>query len=339
LLFAIAAGLAVGMILPLASTLSFNGDEWAYIVLRRMTFESLLAPHNEHLVLLHVLVYRGLVELVGIGSYVPFLVALMACHVAMAAGVFALMRRAVPVAGALACAVLMLFLGTGYDNLLWAFQIGFVGAAAFGVWAMATDRPWLSALLLTAALWTQGDSLFYIAPVAVMLGRRWWFVAFPVATYAVWYLLIGRVSATDEGPYVEYALRLIGSVFGGVSGVGWLLGLAVTAGIVGGLVWRRPSRFVVAGAVGLLSAVVILSIGRAHLGPGQAESSRYIYAAAPFVFLLLSGIRLPRMAWGTLFAVALTLNVLALSRGVAVFQAVEAYDQTVSIDVKLEPWR
>ena len=154
-----AAVLAVAVILPLASKLSFLGDEWEYIVLRRLTLELMLEPHNEHLVFLHVLVYRGLVELVGTGSYLPFLGVLMACHVAMAAGVFTLMRRVVPLEGALAAAVLLLFLGSGFDNLLWAFQIGFVGAAAFGVWAMAgSDRPWLATLLLTGALWTQATA-------------------------------------------------------------------------------------------------------------------------------------------------------------------------------------
>ncbi len=333
--FVAAAVLAVAVILLLASNLSFVGDEWDYIVLRRLTLESMLQPHNEHLVFLHVLVYRGLVELVGTGSYLPFLGVLMACHVTMAAGVFALMRRVVPLEGALVAAVLLLFLGSGFDNLLWAFQIGFVGAAAFGVWAMvASDRPWLAAVLLTGALWTQGDGLFYIAPVAILLGRRWWVVAFPVATYAAWFLLADRGTVTVGGPFLEYAVRLVGSVVGGVAGVGPLPGLAVLALIVVAI--RHPSRFVVAGAVGLASQVVILTLSRAHFGPEQAEAPRYIYVAAPFVFPLLSGIRLPRPAWGALFAVALTLNILALPRGVAYYETFGAYDRTLPIDVKVQ---
>lgn len=390
-LFLCAAGLAVAVILPLASTLSFHGDEWAYIVDRRLTFESMLRPHNEHLVFLHVLVYRGLVEAIGTSSYVPFLAVLMACHVAMSAGVFALMRREVPEQGALACAVLMLFLGSGFDNLVWAFQIGFVGAAAFGVWAMAS-RPWVAAVLLTAALWTQGDGLFYVLPVAVMLGRRWWYVGFPLAIYAAWFLLTDRGQVTVAGPFLEYAVRLVGSVFGGVAGVGWVAGLAVLAaiailvgirsvgrgdtreavgnvGVRGGPAptWmspigqngprarkalspsqresegvpRRPdfSSYVLAGAAGILSMTLILTLSRAHFGPEQAEAPRYIYVGAPFVFMLLSGIRLPRRAWAVLFAVALTLNVLALPRGVAIYQAFVRYDRTVPLEVKLQQYR
>jgi hypothetical protein len=335
-LFVAAAAVAALLILALASKLSFLGDEWAYIVLRRLTFESMLQPHNEHLVFLHVLVYRGLVELVGTGSYLPFMGVLMACHVAMAAGVFALMRQVVPLEGALAAAVLLLFLGSGFDNLFWAFQMGFVGAAAFGVWAMAaSDRPWLAALLLTGALWTQGNGLFYVAPVALLLGRRlWWVVGFPVATYAVWFVLFDRGTATIGGPFLDYAVRLAGSVVGGIAGVGPWLGLVVLALIVVAI--RHPSRYVVAGAVGLASQIAILTLTRAHFGADQAEAPRYIYVAAPFVFLLLSGIRLPRPVWGVVFAVALTLNVLALPRGVAIYEAFGAWDRTLPIDVKAE---
>ncbi len=340
LLFTAAAVLAVVLILGLTVGLSFHGDEWSYIVDRRLTLESMLQPHNEHLVFLHVLVYRGIVELFGTGSYLPFLAALMVAHVAMAAGVLVLMRRVAPLEGALAAAVLMLLLGTGFDNLVWAFQVGFVGAAALGVWAMACgDRPVWAALLLTMALWTNGDGLFYLAPTAVLLGRRWWVVAIPIAAYAPWYVLMGRGPATIDGPFLEYALRLTGSVFGGVSGVGWLFGLAVGAGVLGGLAIRRPSRFVVAGVVGLLSQVAILAIGRAHFGPWQAEASRYVYVAAPFVFLMLSGIRLPRPVWAGVFAVALTLNILALPRGVAIHHESVDYDRSITIEERLAPFR
>jgi hypothetical protein len=155
-MFVLLALLAVAMMLYLARALSFMGDEWVYIVDRRLTFESMLQPHNEHLAFFHVLVYRGMVESFRTGWYLPFQVALLAIHVAAAAGVLALLSRYVALEAALAAAVLFLFLGTGYDNLLAAFQIGFAGAVALGIWAIVVvDRPWLSALLLTAALWTQ----------------------------------------------------------------------------------------------------------------------------------------------------------------------------------------
>ena len=338
-----AAALAVIVILGLARGLSFQGDEWAYIGLRHLTLESMLQPHNEHLAFLHVLVYRGLVEAIGTGSYLPFLAVLMACHVAMAAGVYALLRRAVASEAAVAGAVLLLFLGSGFDNLLWAFQIGFVGAAALGVWALvAADRPMLSAGLLTAALWTQGDALFYVAPVALLIADRRW-LALPVVSYAAWLLLVGRESVPlpPPGPFLEYVVRLVGSVVGGAAGFGPLAGLVVGGLIAGALVARRtmPSRFVVGGILGLASMAIVLAIGRAHFGPEQAEAPRYIYVGLPFVLMVLTGIRAPRPAWAAAFALALALNVWALPRGVAIYSAFLNYDRSLTMEERLAPFQ
>ena len=54
---------------------------------------------------------------------------------------------------AVAVAILLLVYGSGFENLFWAFQIGFVGSVALGLWALVVaDRPWLSALLLTLSI-------------------------------------------------------------------------------------------------------------------------------------------------------------------------------------------
>jgi hypothetical protein len=274
--FGAMALLVAVVVIGLASRLSFHGDEWAYIVDRRLTLDSLLQPHNEHLVALHVLTYRGMVEAIGIGSYVPFLVALMAIHVAAAAGVMALLSRYVPLAGALAGGVVMLCLGTGFDNLVWAFQTGFAGAIAFGIWAMvARDRSWLAAGLLTAALWTQGSGLFYVLPVAIMMRDRRW-LALPLGTYVAWLLLVGRESVPfpGAGPYLAYALTGVGSGVGGVAGVG-VVGGWLIVGIVAVLLVRsgRPPIQTIAGIAGLISTFAILAFGRAHFWAGAGRSS------------------------------------------------------------------
>lgn len=344
LLFAAAAAVAVIVILGLTANLSFQGDEWAYIIDRRLTIESMLQPHNEHLVFLHVLVYRGMVELIGTVSYLPYLAVLMACHVAMAAGVYTLMRRAVAVEASLAAAVLMLFLGSGFDNLVWAFQIGFVGAAAFGVWALVvSERSAWCAVLLTAALWTQGNGLFFLVPAAILMPRKRWLLL-PIGTYAAWFLAIGRESAPGlaPGPFVDYAIRLAGSVTGGAVGVGYTAGLAIFVSIAVGLAIQRtvPPRFVVAGLLGLGSQIIVLAIGRAHFGLDQALAPRYIYVAFPFILMTLTGLRgIRREVWGLAFVLSLTLNVWALPRGVAIYQAFLTYDRSIPLEERLAPFR
>ena len=343
LVFVAAAMLAVTLVLGLGRSLSFNGDEWAYIVMRHLTIESMLQPHNEHLVFFHVLVYRGLVEVVGIGSYLPFLVVLMACHVAMAAGVYVLLRKTVSVGAALGAAVLLLFLGSGFDNLLWAFQIGFVGAAALGVWALvAADRPAVCAVLLTLAVWTHGDALFFLPPAALLIARRRWLLL-PIASYVAWFVAIGRgpVPIPSLDALIDYGARLTGSIVGGAAGFGPLAGLLIVALIGVGLVVERsaPSRVVLAGLLGLAATVAILTFGRAYLGPEQAEAPRYVYVAFPFVMLVLTGVRrVPRLAWAALFALALALNVWALPRGVAIYQAFLSFDRSQTMEERLAPF-
>ncbi len=354
-LFPIVAGEAVLLILVMARNLSFRGDEWAFIVDRRLTLESIFRPHNEHLVALFVVIYRGLVETVGTGSYLPYLVCLMAFHVAAAAGLLVLLRRHLPAAGAMAAATLLLFLGSGFDNLLWAFQIGFVGSVALGLWALVVaDRPWLSALLLTLSIAMSSVGLFYVLPVALMIRSRVW-VALPVLLYLAWFVLVGRQSVPlpPVGPYVAYALTGLGAAFAGVSGlglgivdeVGALLGLALAALVIGVLGWRfvrgpRPPAIVLAGLAGLASEYAILAFGRAQFGADQALISRYIYAAAPFVLLLLPGLpRMPRAVWVAVFVIALIANVSAIPRGVAIHEALLRLEQTIPLDQRLAPYR
>ena len=84
--------------------------------------------------------------------------------------------------------------GTGYQNLLWAFQIGFVGSTAAGLWAMImferTGRRASAAgmVLLLAAVMSSGIGLVYSAVVAATLladparrGRIAWLVPVGVA--------------------------------------------------------------------------------------------------------------------------------------------------------------
>lgn len=342
-----AAMAAVVLILPMAATLSFHGDEWSYIVDRRLTIESLLQPHNEHLAALHVLAYRLLVELVGTDSYVPFLSLLLVCHVALARGVLALLRQRATNLAALAAAVLLLFLGSGFDNLVWAFQSGFVGSLALGTWALVlAQRPWWSALLLTAAVATHSPGLFFVAPLAILIRRRVPLIL-PIGLYVVWLSLVGRESIPfpGAGPYIAYAATMLGSVAGGLSGVGLPAGFAVAAAYPVALAtqaWRDRGldRFVIAGLAGLASGVVILAFGRAHFGPEQATASRYIYASAPFVLMTLTAFRsVPPSIWSVLFAISFVANVATLPHGVALYQAFLRYDRSIPLEQRLAPFR
>jgi hypothetical protein len=350
--FAAMAAVAVALTLWLGRDLTFFMDECAFLLARDPTDPaSLLEPHNEHWVTIQLIAYSGIVAAFGIGSYLPFLAFLSLVHVFTAAGVLALLR---PAGYALAASVLLLFLGSGYENQFWAFQIGFVGATGFGTWALvatARGRPALAALLLTASAATSLTGLAFIPAAAVMMERRrdvlW--LALPILAFLAWYLAFGR-QAVDihRDPFTVEAIALVpgfvaGSIHSTVSrmlGVGSTVTLIVLAGVgvaAAVAVWRgwRPSRLVVAGALGLVVLFAIIGLGRAHI-PGYAP--RYVTTAAPFVFALFA----PAFAWrgrvalvlaAVVFGVALSSNVVAMRDG----SAQMAYLGTT--DLRCEPER
>src|SRR5437764_12946962 len=62
--------------------LTFFFDEWSFILVRRGgTVGTYLDPHNGHLVLFGVVVYKVLFKLVGLHHYLPYQLVLVALHV------------------------------------------------------------------------------------------------------------------------------------------------------------------------------------------------------------------------------------------------------------------
>ena len=108
----------------------------------RLGLDALLAPHNEHLSLVPVLVFKALFSTVGIDAYVPYRVAGLVVHALVVVLLFVYARRRVGDLLALAAAAMILFLGHGAGtDVLWPFQIGFLGSLAAGIGALlALDR-------------------------------------------------------------------------------------------------------------------------------------------------------------------------------------------------------
>ena len=195
--FGIACVLAVGVLVYLSRYSTFIGDEWTFIVHRRgWSLDALMYPHNEHWTFTLALVYKTLFATVGLRSYLPYLLVLWATHVAVCSAVYVLMRHHNGQVPALAGGVLMLFLGSGSDNLYWAFQIAFVGATAAGAWAIvllltraSRGAEATAAALLVVSVATSGVGLFFLAATAAMLAivphrrRRLWVVAPAIIAY------------------------------------------------------------------------------------------------------------------------------------------------------------
>ena len=280
---------AVALILVLGRGSTFFFDEQDYLVGRSLGDPaSWLRPHNEHIVVLHVIAYRLIVELFGTGSYLPFMLALMATHVLVALGVYRLVRDAVGPHLALAFATITLLLGTAFENLYWAFQMGFVGATALGIWslvAIQAGKNRLALALLTAGILTQAVALWWCVAAAV-LSRRW-YMLLPAIAYGTWLLASGQSNPAPgvvvlAGFVTEGLLRLVLCTFG----------LAIP--IVAFGIWHRGARHLppltLAAGYGLLAMFVILGFGRAAtFGEMGGTAPRYIGAAAPLLLIGSAG--------------------------------------------------
>ena len=306
-LLALAASFAI---LWLSRSFNFYFDEWTFILTAPdWTWTTYLEPHNEHPVILPRLIYAALLSSVGMRSYLPYMAVLLALHAASAWLLFELVRRRAGDLLGVAAAALLLVLGAGWENLLWAFQMTFVGAAALGLGsllAMETRRMGLAAALLAGAIMFSGIGLFFGVAVAVRLAltpqRRkdlLWLAPVGVA-FAAWYLAFGRAGLPPNPPPTAANIALLPAY------VGWGLGSAV-AGIIGeggwvGLVlmvfaliavaraWRHQGMdpFALGVAASLLALYVITGLTRAQLGYQQSGSGRYVYEGAIFLLLLLA---------------------------------------------------
>jgi hypothetical protein len=307
--------LVVGAFVLLALLLSFllyikgNGmtfyfDEWDFVLRRhRSAVVIFLGPHNEHFSLVPVIVYKILFATAGLDHYAPYRIVALALHVTIAALVFVFVRSRAGDVLALAAATLMLFLGAGFEDVLWPFQIGFLFAIAAGLGAfLLLERDTRTADL--AAMILLGISLasaslgipIAIGAAAYLLVKparreRLWIVLVPLALYAIWYLKYGKSALKGKNVTAapQYTADEVAGAVGGVVGLavewGRILAVAAVAGLAIHLsrLRRLPRSFVMV----LATAVafwVLTALARAQLN--EATSPRYLYAGGLFVLLI-----------------------------------------------------
>ena len=309
--------------------MTFYHDEWAFILQRDLSVDGLLKPHNEHLSATLVLLYRVLLGTVGMGSYWPYLAVTFALHVVVAVIVYVVVRREAGPGWALGAMAVVLFLGSGGDDILWAFQSGTIGAVAAGMAAVviAPRRPAIAAILLTVALATSGGALAFAAGTALHLllvrPRALVWLAIPAVAYGAWLVAFG--ASAIGGPHfvglAEYvATGLNASAAGAVGVTSLVVGEVVLLALAFGYGWLRSMPPVVLALLASgLAFFIVAGFARAELGPEQATAPRYVYIVAPSIIVagavLLARVRRPAgyALGGFVLAVALVGNVLLLA--------------------------
>ena len=311
LLVVMAAVVVCAAILWLSRDYAFYFDEWTFILPAGTSWTDYLQPHNEHPVMLTRLIYSALLNTVGMRTYVPYLAVLLALHATTVVLLFELVRRRSGDLVAIGAAALFLVLGAAWENLLWAFQIAFVGSVACGLGALLVMDPnrrrmLLAMLLLFGSLMFSGIGLFYLFAAAVRLvlipDRRWdlaWLAPIAIA-FAAWYVTFGHTGAPPRPISLAanlavlplYVLWGLGAAAAGLIGEDGLLGpvLLLLALAATGFNWtrRRPDAFAIAIAAAILAFYAVTGAGRAQLGYQQSGAGRYVYEGAVFWLLLLA---------------------------------------------------
>jgi hypothetical protein len=300
---------------------SFVRDEWNLILTRRgHSLEAFLRPHNLHLMALQVLVYKGLLQVVGLTSYAPYRAVSVALHALVTVLLFVFARRRIGPVGALGIAAVFAFPGVSGDEVLWAFQIHFLSSVAAGLGMLLMlergDRrgDLVASGLLLVALASSGVGLgfAFAASVEVALGpdrlRRFARVlAVPIGLYGIWYLTYGGPVPRNLLPATEvpgarpanlfdnflhaplYTFDAAGGALAALLGVDFQFGppLVVAAVALLGVRLLRgapPSPRLWVLLALLVGYWILLALARAQFNDYLAP--RYLYPAAAYILLV-----------------------------------------------------
>ncbi len=297
--------------------LTFFADDLSLVVGRRgMSLTVLLTPHTEHLIVGPILTYKVLLHLFGATSYWPFIGLAIVLNALCAVLLYVAARRRVGRWAALAPAAILIVLGPAWQDLLWAFQMGFFGSIAAGIGAfLLLDRrdrigDALACLLLIVSVAWGSIGVGVMAGIAVELVlqrrrdglRRLWLVAVPVVLYGLWYIGYGTgaMKASNITLVPSYVLDGFSGALGSIAGLaqtpagadpyeiglGWGRPLAVLALLllIGRIVRGRPMtvRF---WSLTVTGVALWIAAALAYFPSRDAAQSRYQYIGVAFVLL------------------------------------------------------
>lgn len=305
------AGLVAAVaILYLGRETIFFYDDWGFVFERRdVSLDSLLTPHNGHLVFVPTLIYKALFATAGLESYWPYRVTALVLHLACVGLLFQIARPRLGAWPAAALGVVVLFMGAAWEVLLWPINLVYLVPLVAGLAAwLLLERPGRGRDVAASVLVATGLLSFALG-VPVALGiltrllldpserRRVWVAAVPLGLFAIWYLTFGQ---DNPSPQTSFSLSNLPDV------PGYMLDMAVAAGAgLTGL--GEPFRQI---ALVLLGTAVLARLIRSGLSPrltavlvmlfafwgltalsradiGYPASSRYIYPSVVFILLVV----------------------------------------------------
>jgi hypothetical protein len=299
---------------------TFWFDEWDWVLERRAnSLDAFLEPHNGHLSLVPISLYRLLLATFPLDVYGPYRLMVTAAHLGCVVLVWVYANRRVGGFLALLAAALILFLGPAWTDILWPFQVGWLIALGAGLAALLKldrgDRggDFSASALLAISVASSGVGLaiaFGMAVDILLRRRRWrnaWVVAVPLGLYGLWWLTYQ--DATILGTLIDAPDAVVDAASASISALLGLGGNTVPRSAGTLLEWGPPLaalavvffiwRVVRLGGIpprvlALLAIVVAFWIATEwSRGPlATPYESRYLYVGG--VFTLLIAIELAR---------------------------------------------
>jgi hypothetical protein len=338
----LAASVVIAVTLNLWETRgqTFHSDEWGRLMFFNSGgLEHLLRGYSGHLVALHALLYKGLLEAFGAGSYLPFRITHALLVGANGLLFYTLARVRAEPWPCVGATLVLLFLGSAFSVLATPYGTVILLPVFFGLAALVClerfpgqgDIP--ACLLLIAAVASQSVGLAFVVGATVVLvqqrGRasvaRLWVVLAPGALYVAWFAW-SRLS----GPGVADPVQLHN-----LTHLPWTVvkvcaaGLAAISGLFGGsglegggqLEQVQLERFDPTAGFLLLGLLVVAAVWRVRSGLALAREV-WVPLALALTFWALVGMVVGsrRTPWEARYlypsAVFLLLILLELARGI-----------------------
>lgn len=223
-LLALAMAVAAGLTLWWMRGTSFTLDEWGFFTGRRgWDATTLLEPHNGHLILTQLVLYKLCLNLFG-AAHLPLTLLTVAAQLAVGGLVYALaVSRLGPIV-ALLPAVLVLFFGAGWEVMMNTAGLSNQLALIFGLGMLlslqrrdrAGDVGAALLLGLSVASHTLGLAFVVGATAEILLSggrsgvRRLWIVLPSLLIYGPWWLWALKFDQVNTSSYA------VGSIVSGV---------------------------------------------------------------------------------------------------------------------------
>jgi hypothetical protein len=275
-------------------------DEWDFLANRGVQLgrDGVFFPHNEHWSTIPILIWRALFNLVGVRYHWLYTLPLIIAALGAAHLLWRLMlRHNVDPWFATLLAASFMVLGVGWQDLIWAFQIGFVGSLAFGLLAIDAierEKRYIPALWGLGAVMCSGLGVpMVIAAALVALAHRRVRVALvaalvPGAAFAIWWVAIGHSSSptvfTNTAQLPLYIWTGLTAALAGYLDLPRVVGAVLIVALAATAVWLRSIPAVLAASSVTLFAFV--GIGRLQDGAGEAAASRYSFVAVALLLPL-----------------------------------------------------